>query len=115
MAKKPLAEIGVARCTSAPARCWNDTGHGCNRPVYGRLRARRDHARQKRDAVFGLFNLKNRGLLFHAIWSSSTTVPPVGTHPTGQSEVTSQRAAYDVVTLVAALVSAGAAVLALPQ
>jgi hypothetical protein len=62
--------------------------------------------------VFGLFNLRNPGRLFRVMWSSGAAGPS-GLGGSEQRQVTSQRAAYEVTMLLAALVSAGAAVLTL--
>ena len=97
-----------------PTYCDVETARqrGCRRPTYGKLRACRTHAREKRDAVFGLFNLRNPGRLFRVMWSSGAP-DSSGLGGSEQTQVTSQRAAYEVTMLLAALVSAGAAVLAL--
>lgn len=96
-----------------PTYCDVETNRrqGCSRPAYGKLRACQTHAREKRDAVFRLFNLKNPGLFFRVMWSSVAHPSRLGDGE--RARATSQRAAYEVVMLFAALVSAGAAVLAL--
>ncbi len=97
-----------------PTYCDVETtrGRGCRRRAYGKLRACRTHEREKRDAVFALFSFRNPGLLFRVMWSSGAAGSPrLGNG--AQTGATSQRAAYEVTMLFAAVVSAGAAVLAL--
>ncbi len=97
-----------------PTYCDVETvrGGGCRRGVYGKLRACRTHARDKRDAVFALFSLRNPGILFRVMWSDgSASGSRIG--DSTQAQLTSRRAAYDVAMLFVAVVSACAGVLAL--
>lgn len=97
-----------------PTYCDVETtrGRGCRRPAYGKLRACRTHAREKRDAVFGLFNLRTRAALSGDVVFRCCRYPQAWRPCASASHVPARRI-REVTMLFAALVSAGAGVLAL--
>lgn len=47
----------------------------CTRRVRGKLRGCEDHARDKRDAVFAILNMRNPGMIFRVVWAGPNVLP----------------------------------------
>ncbi|WP_432875947.1 hypothetical protein ACQPYH_25145 [Kribbella sp. CA-245084] len=89
----------------------------CDRSVRGKARGCRDHGRWKRDAIFATVGRRNPGQRFRMMWSAPATSPmPVPARPPrdkASREANATRGAYNLVMLIATVVSAIAAVVAL--
>jgi len=74
-----ISALGLWWLVLIPTYCdsvlRSDPSKLCTRRVRGKLRGCEDHARDKRDAVFGLLNLQNPGVLFRVGWGTTGTLP----------------------------------------
>jgi hypothetical protein len=58
-----------------PTRCdFEVRARGCRRRVNGKARGCHDHARDKRDAIFAAFRMRNPGLAFRIMWRDQSAV-----------------------------------------
>ena len=106
-----LADLHRCRSLSVPV------GMPCDRGVRGKARGCWDHGRWKRDAMFAVIGRRNPGQRFRVMWSAPG-VSPIPVHTGRAREMESQaanasRGAYNLVMLIATVVSAIAAVAAL--
>lgn len=98
-----LSIIGLWWLFFMPTYCdflTTSTQKPCTNPVKGKTRGCPRHRRQKNDAVWGMFSLRNPGQLFRLAWGSpgeATTVTP----RTGKQVTVSRRDAYETIMLVA--------------
>lgn len=89
----------------------------CDRGVRGKARGCWTHGRWKRDAMFAAMGGRNPGQRFRMVWSApapsarSSRSRPVG--DAESREANASQGAYNLVMLIATLVSAVAAVVAL--
>ncbi|TDC29265.1 hypothetical protein [Kribbella albertanoniae] len=89
----------------------------CDRGVRGKVGGCRDHARWKRDAMFAAFGRRNPGQRFRIAWSAQdAALPPAPVRQTRDGErqsANASRGSYNLVMLIATVVSALAALAAL--
>jgi hypothetical protein len=102
-----------------PTRCdFEVKGRGCRRRVRGKVGGCHDHARDKRDAIFAAFRMRNPGVAFRLMWRDGAQAgrrlgaEPVPTNPAASAANRSQ-ALFNAASLVVAVISAVAGVLAL--
>jgi hypothetical protein len=104
-----------------PTKCdFEVDGRGCRRDVYGKLRGCTWHARDKRDALFALFGMRNPGAAVRVTWLDGADPGKSVGHGRAKSQVdTADQAAnrsqalYNAVSLFVATVGSVAGVLAL--
>lgn len=101
-----------------PTRCdFEVKGRGCRRGARGKVGGCHDHARDKRDALFAALRMRNPGMAFRVMWRDGPRAgrpmgsPPVP-HPPG-SAANRNQALFNAVSLLVAVISAVAGVLAL--
>lgn len=106
-----ISALGVWFLFIMPTRCDVLARHGqpCRNPVKGKLTGCRSHDREKRDAIFAMFNLRNPGQFFRFAWSAPQ---PVKARQPGTQELltVSRNTAYEAIILVCTLLSTLAAV-----
>ena len=106
-----LAVLGLWWFFAMPTKCdvLTNRGKQCQNDVRGKLGGCRWHAREKRDAIFAMFNMRNPGQMFRLAWSANA--PVATTHPTtGESLTVSRRTAYEAIMLICTIASTVAGV-----
>jgi hypothetical protein len=123
----PVALLGIAVIAFwvlflMPTRCdFEVKGRGCRRRVNGKARGCHDHTRDKRDAIFAAFRMRNPGIAFRMLWRDSSATeghalggaaPP---SPSGvpDSSANLSQARFNTVSLIIAAIGSIAGVLAL--
>jgi hypothetical protein len=102
-----------------PTKCdyMTQRNKPCDRSVRGKARGCWDHGRWKRDAMFATIGRRNPGLRFRVMWSAPSASPSrvkARRVPDEESQaVNASRGSYNLVMLVATVLSAIAAVAAL--
>lgn len=94
-----------------PTKCDVITNRGkpCPNNVRGKFGGCTWHGRDKRDAVFAMFSMRNPGQLLRVAWSAPGMTTT--THPTtGETISVSRRTAYDAFMLLFTIVGAAAGV-----
>jgi hypothetical protein len=88
-------------------------GEGCGNPVRGKLRACRLHKRQKHDALWAMFRLRNPAQRYRVMWARASSRHPNVTPSPADATPRVLNPLYDGAMLVATVIGSIATVFAL--